>query len=738
MSMVSRRNFMKCLAGGVSGLAFADWLGGSEIKNGETQERPNILWISCEDISPNLGCYGDKYAISPNLDKLAEEGVRYSNAFTPAALCAPVRSATITGMYQGAIGTGYQRCQGIPPAEVKCFSEYLRTYGYYCTNCHKTDYQFYPPFTAWDEWGRKAYWWNRPAGKPFFSVINFEITHESQIRMPVGRKAEIHDPAKAVVPPYYPDTPLVRNDLACYADNITIMDKEAGELLKRLKEDGLDEDTIVWFWGDHGSGMPRCKRWLYDSGLHVPLLIRVPKKWRKWADPGNPKALEAGTVDDELVSFVDFAPTMLSLAGIPIPKYMQGQAFLGPQKAKQPRKYVYGARDRVDEKPDMSRSVRDKRYNYIRNFMIQVPYSAVTNYGELMPTMREMRRLNAEGKLTGAAKEWFGDNRPVEELYDVQNDPYEVNNLAGDPKYKDTLLRMRKELERWMIETKDMGLIPEPDFDELKRPGDKYEITAKPLIIPMKGMTRENGGLVQILCQTQGASIGYRIADKKQKSKEQLYTKPVFLKPGQDLVAKACRIGFKNSKEVRYRIGDPTAMPSEAAKKYVYWREKIKPGLLKRLLEVKDLDLKGKEGLGKYLKLLEDEDAAVRYWAVIGVHYLSKDKSEIDKAKPILEKLIKDESVSVRIAAAEALCDWGEEKKGLPVLVDILQNGNGSGRHYAMVAVEEIGDKAKPALEVIRARVDDGNAGQVALRILGIKYKDKPVYFWREQRVGKF
>ena len=444
----------------------------------------------------------------------------------------------------------------------------------------------------------------------------------------------------------------------------------------------------------------------------------MPKKWRKWANPEDPQALEPGTVDDELISFVDFAPTMLSLTGIPVKKHLQGQAFLGAQKAKQPRKYVYGQRDRIDETPDVVRSVRDKRYNYVRNFMWYVPYAVDVNYMNLMPTMQEMRRLNAEGKLKGAAKEWFRPTRPVEELYEVQNNPYDLKNLAGDPKYKDTLLRMRKELERWMLDIKDVGLIPEPDFDQLKRPEGKYEPTEDPLIIPMPGATWDKGGLVRIVCPTAGASIGYRIIYNNKKSNWQLYTKPIVVKPRHKLVAKACRIGFRDSREMHYRIGDPMVIPRSAPKKYVHWRDKIKPGLLDRLLEVKDLDLKGDDGLGEYFNLLNDKEAAVRYWAVIGVYHLSKEKSEIDRAKPVMLKLLDDESCSVRIAAAEALCVWGEEKKGLAVLVEILMNGDRIEKNYAMAAMEQLGEKARPALEVIKLNLKEGNAGEIAKRIL--------------------
>ena len=394
--------------------------------------RPNILWISVEDISPDLGCYGDKNAVTPTIDRLAAEGVRFTRCFTHAGVCAPSRSGLITGCYPPSIGTHHMRCQGVPPDDVKCFPEYLRQAGYYCTNNVKTDYQFDVPATAWDESSNKADWRGRDQGQPFFSVINFITTHESQIRDPSKltqtlvaalKPEQRHDPAKMIVPPFYPDTPVVRRDIANYYDNITAVDGQVAAVLKRLEENGLAEDTIVWFWGDHGRGMPRYKRWLYDTGLHVPLIVHVPEKWRKHVRPDNADALKPGSTIDDLTAFVDFAPTVLSLAGLPKKEHFQGQAFFGPHRAVKPREHVYGHRDRMDETYDLIRTVRDKRFRYVRNFMPWQPYSQDIAYMNEMPTMQEWRRLHAEGKLTGPAADWFRKEKPVEELYDTEADP---------------------------------------------------------------------------------------------------------------------------------------------------------------------------------------------------------------------------------------------------------------------------------------------------------------------------
>jgi arylsulfatase A-like enzyme len=417
--------------------------------------RPNILWITCEDISPNLGCYGDPYAVTPNLDRLASQGVRYTNAFAPIGVCAPSRSTLILGTFAPSVGTHPMRCQGTLPAYVRCFPEYLRDAGYYCTNNVKTDYNFTPPKSAWDESSGKAHWRGRQPGQPFFSVFNFTSCHESQIRSAQPKPA-VHDPARAPVPPYHPDTLEVRRDWARYADNITFMDREAGKVLKELDDDGLAADTIVFFFSDHGAGMPRGKRWLYDSSIKVPFLVRFPEKFRRWA-PGEP-----GSATDRLVSFVDFGPTVLSLAGVKIAPHMQGKPFLGDAAAP-PREYVFGFRDRMDERTDMVRAARDKRFKYLRNYLPHRPYAQHVSYMYEMPTMKVWQRLYDEGKLSGPQKVFF-EPKPAEELYDTQSDPWEVKNLADDPAHRETLERLRRALREWMLEIRDLGFLAEQDL----------------------------------------------------------------------------------------------------------------------------------------------------------------------------------------------------------------------------------------------------------------------------------
>ncbi|MGE3804173.1 MAG: sulfatase-like hydrolase/transferase [Gemmataceae bacterium] len=431
-------------------------------------DRPNILWITCEDISTNLGCYGDKYAVTPNLDKLATEGVRYDRAYAPIGVCAPARSTLITGMYPPSIGTQHMRCQGMMPKEAKTYSQLLREAGYYCTNNSKTDYNMGMPKGCWDDSSGKAHWRNRKAGQPFFAIFNFTTCHESQIRLAEAayqkRVAEFtdkekHDPAKAPIPPYHPDTPEVRKDWARYADMITYMDKQAGDILAQLDKDGLADNTIVFFYSDHGAGMPRSKRWLYETSTQVPFIVRFPKKYADWA-PGKP-----GSSTERLVNFVDFGPTALSLAGVKIPAIMQGKPFLGKQAAK-PREYVYGFRDRMDERYDMLRSVRDKKYRYIRNYMPHLPYfhTQHLNYAYQMPTLRVWETLSKEGKLKGPQAVFMAQTKPPEELYDVEADPFEVNNLVNSKEHQDVLERLRKALTDWQAEIIDLSFLPEGDL----------------------------------------------------------------------------------------------------------------------------------------------------------------------------------------------------------------------------------------------------------------------------------
>jgi N-sulfoglucosamine sulfohydrolase len=439
-------------------------------------ERPNILWITCEDMSADLGCYGDVYARSPNIDRFATEGVRFTRCFSHAGVCAPSRSGLITGMYPCSIGSHNMRSRITLPPDVKCFPEYLRAAGYYCTNNAKTDYNFETPKEAWDANGKDAHWRNRAKDQPFFAVFNLQVTHESQIRAPedVYRKntarltaEQRHDPAKAKLPPYYPDTPAVRRDWARYHDNITAMDYQFADHLRELEEAGLADDTIVFFYSDHGRGLPRAKRWLYDSGTHVPLIVRWPAKLRTAATKSD--SLKPGVTNDELVAFVDLAPTVLSIAGVEIPTHLQGKAFLGAAQAEKPREYVYGARDRMDERVDFIRSVRDKRFKYLRNYEWWKPYAQNINYMNEMPTMKELRRLAANGKLNGPQQHFMAAQKPREELYDCEADPHEVKNLADEPAHAATLERLRAAHESWCDEIDDVGFLPETSLLSFQR-----------------------------------------------------------------------------------------------------------------------------------------------------------------------------------------------------------------------------------------------------------------------------
>lgn len=584
----------------------------------EAQTRkPSILWITCEDISPHLGCYGDEYATTPHLDQLATQSVRYTHAFATSGVCAPARSCLITGVYPSSMGTQYMRCSGTLPPFIKCFPEYLREAGYYCTNNSKEDYNFATPPNAWDESGKRAHWRERTdPEKPFFSVFNFTVTHESKTR---ARGAELeklvrslkpeerHDPAKAVLPPYYPDTTETRRDWANNADLITVMDRQVGNVLKQLEEDGLAESTIVFFFSDHGVGLPRAKRWLYDSGMHVPLMIRFPQEFESLA------VQQPGSVTDRLVSFVDFAPTVLSLAGVPIPEHIQGEAFLGEQ-ASRPREYVFGIRDRMDERYDMIRAVRDHRFKYIRNYMPHLPYAQYLDYCERGPTMQAIRSLHEAGKLSGPTRLFLRATKPVEELYDTQEDPHEIYNLVRLPHFRKDLERLRRIHQEWVDDTRDLGLLPESIL-----------------------RTREQG------------TTAYELARQS-----------------------------------------PAAFPRE------------------RILATAELVQRGRAALPQLQQALsDDDDAAVRYWAAVGLIHIGPHAGD---ARKDLNSALSDESPVVRVAVAHALCNIDQQERGVPELIARLQDSDEWVRLSAAIALDSIGDKAKPAIPAMEhARDTDAN-----------------------------
>ena len=518
---------------------YRTWLNAKSVPRPELagdNKRLNILWISCEDISPNLGCYGDEYASTPNLDRLAEQGMRFSQAFTPAGVCAVVRSGIITGMYPISIGSQHMRSRIVTPDGVRCFSEYLREAGYFCTNKSKTDYQFDSPVTAWDrQGGNHQDWRDRAPGQPFFSIINLTISHESQIRhshevhkqvLAQLDSSQHHDPNRAgkFLPPIYPNTPATRMDWAFYQDNISAMDKQVGQVLKRLDEDGLSDNTIVIFWSDHGRGLPRGKRWIYDSGTHIPFIVRWPGQ------------IKPSTVNDELVNTEDLTATTLALAGIERPDYMHGRVIVGEQKDPAPE-YIYFHRDRMDEAYELMRGCRDHRFKYIRNYEPQKPYAQHISYMDKMPTLRELRRMDIEGTLKGAEVTFMRKSKPVEELYDIVHDPHETVNLAAKAKYKDVLTKMRNETIAWQDEIGDLGLVPEPIMMENMRPGNQMQRTAKPEIV-------REGDTVTVKCATPGASI--QITQPNMPAR--LYNGS-FKTVGQ-VRAVATRIGFQTSEAV--------------------------------------------------------------------------------------------------------------------------------------------------------------------------------------------
>ncbi len=425
---------------------------------------PNILWLTCEDISPNLGCYGDEYAITPNLDKLAKEGVLYTNAFASAPVCAVARSGIISGMYASSQGTQHMRCKGIVPKNIQLYPEILRASGYYCTNNSKTDYNFdMDPKSIWDGCNREAHWRDRTdKSQPFFAIFNYTSSHESRVNKDAVYANNIKNlptellkkPDEVPLPPYYPDTEKVRELWARYYDNITVMDRQVGEVLAQLKADGLEENTIIIYYSDHGAGIPRHKRWMYDTGLNVPLIVKVPEKYKDWLPN------KAGTTTNELVSFIDMPATALHLAGLPVPKNMEGRAFIGKGLSSQ-RKYVYAGRDRMDERYDMQRSVRDKRYLYIRHYEPYKSFCQYMNTPEQGEIMKAIRVAQTQGTLSASGKKMVAVTKPSEELFDCQKDPWNLNNLAEQPDFQTKLQELRKAHAQWSDDTKDTGLIPE-------------------------------------------------------------------------------------------------------------------------------------------------------------------------------------------------------------------------------------------------------------------------------------
>ena len=515
--------------------------------NNKIENQPlNVLWLVAEDLSPDyLSVYGDFTVPTPNIDKLASEGVVYDYAFSTSGVCAPSRATLATGVYANSFGAQNMRTmwaepnarrsgiidyEAVPPPNVKMVSDIIRENGYYATNNSKTDYQFEMSVMAWDESSNNAHWKNRPnSNTPFFSIFNFGPTHEGNFFSNWDdEEFLVPDDSEIDIPPYLPQNSVGERDLKKVYSRIVKLDEWIGEKIKELEDEGLLEKTIVFFYSDHGGPLPRQKRLLYDSGLKVPLVIRFPDGER------------AGKRDNRLVSFVDFPLTVLSLAGIEPPSFMQGQAFEGKYKSKLDRKYIHGHADRFDESVDMIRAVRSKKFKYFKNFNPEKPYYLPLAFRERLPSMQELLRMRDAGELDEYQALWFRKSKPEEELFDIENDPHELNNIANNPQYAEVLTAMREECISWMNVIDDKGLIEEKELIESFYPNRKARQTELPII----EISEKNVSVNEL---TDGSRLGYRYSSEKLPSKGwNHYNNPIDLKPNDTLEIIAHRIGYKS------------------------------------------------------------------------------------------------------------------------------------------------------------------------------------------------
>lgn len=547
----------------VSGLGPA-----SSVSSEDTASKPNFVLFVFEDMSPRIGAFGDTVAHTPVLDAFAETATLYPNTFTAAGVCAPSRAALITGVYQQQLGAQHMRAKGshgfigggpieyeaVPPAHIKAFPELLRRAGYYTTNNGKTDYQFGQPFTIWDDNSAQASWRNRREGQPFFTMINLTKTHESYIwpeesnsknpvvqfvakrnREQLAGKVDHVKPGDVSVPPYLPDTPVVRADIARHYNNIAFQEQEIDRVLNALKEDGLLQNTIIIITTDHGDGLPRMKRTLYDSGIKVPLLVRMPGQ-------------QPGTITSHrMVSFVDISATVLSLAGVEAPEYIKGVPFIGTDTEK--REYVFASEDRHDDLKDRHRAVRDKRFKYIRNFMPENPLLRHIGFRDFQPTMQEIWRLYKEDKLTALQASYLEASQSHEELYDTDNDPHETLNLINRPEYNNDLNRLRTVMDTWLN-----ALGPREGQDETEMiqgmwPGMMQPKTSTPTASVIAA--KNNLVSVGFSTKTEHASIGYRY-ENDPAGAWRLYSAPFSAEQGTVLYVKAIRYGYKESDTIEF------------------------------------------------------------------------------------------------------------------------------------------------------------------------------------------
>ncbi len=473
--------WMYCLTG-VIGVSCA------QQREQELPPQPNILWITIEDLSPHLGSYGDSNATTPNLDAFALQSIRYTNVFATAPVCSPSRSSIITGYYGSSLGTQHLRSQVTIPGTIKPFPKYLREAGYYTTNNFKEDYNFIDT-SIWDHSSATAHWREKKDGQPFFSIFNLMLTHQSSI---FGADS-VYDkrirrflqyitptsPDSLVLPPYYPSTPETRKLWARYYTNVSIVDYQFGEILRELEEDGLTENTIIFFYSDHGTGMPRHKRALHDSGMKVPFMIHIPEKY---ASAFN---FKPGTTNDNMISFIDLVPTLLELTGISVPDELPGKPIISKGKVAQ-KDYIYGSSDRVDEGFELARSIRTRQHLYIRNFLPHLPLLQPNWYTDQSEIMMELNRVRTNKDLSPAQQDMFTSQRVPEELYDVENDPHQIRNLVNDPGYHEILMELRRTLKQEILKNFDTGFAPEPELIRLSKGSTPFEFAHDSVQYPLR------------------------------------------------------------------------------------------------------------------------------------------------------------------------------------------------------------------------------------------------------------
>lgn len=432
-------------------------------------DRPNILWLTSEDHGIEMGCYGDKVARTPNVDALAAKGMLFNRAWSNHPVCAPARTVIASGLYGYTSGAINMRSMVNIPAGKKLYPQFLREVGYYATNNSKEDYNITKPAGTWDASSNQAHWKNRKPGQPFFAVFNSTKSHESQLRTRPHK--QIVNPAEVRVPAYHPDTPEVRQDWAQYYDKVSEADADAGARLKELADAGLADDTIIFYYGDHGSGMPRSKRWPANSGLHVPMVVYFPTKYRHLA----PKEYQPGGKSDRMISFVDLAPTLLSIVGIKPPEWMEGTAFAGVHQGA-PQPYLFGGRNRMDERVDLVRSVTDGRYVYLRNFYPHVSQAQRVSYQFETPTTALWHKLYTEGKTTPAQSIFWSVPKAPEELYDLQSDRDEVKNLAQSPQHRAILEKLRGVVRDHVLKSRDVTFLPEGEMHSRAQGSTPYDM----------------------------------------------------------------------------------------------------------------------------------------------------------------------------------------------------------------------------------------------------------------------